>query len=307
MLESLAFTVIVLAVAFGMSMWAAKARTDRSANVGLYIVFGSPAVLLIVAGAAFAISGSRDGLTFLAIGLGLGLPLLKQFRIQMARITNIDPASPIDMVGLSVVLAVMSALAVIYLAKPSPDDSNGSVDLTQLLFQVAFFVALAFILVGAGVYRTLREAIGRLGLDRKITPRIVGIALLAVIVALIISSLASLATREFQPDTFDQLQQVTKDMTADVQNPLGALILGLSAGIGEELLLRGALQPRFGIVMTSLFFALLHTQYGLTFVLVGLFLIGAMLGKMRVRYGTAAPIITHAVFNVIVVLAQSSK
>ena len=111
MLESLAFTVIVLAIAFGMSMWASKARTDRSANVGLYLVFGSPAVLLIVAGAAFAISGSRDGITFLAIGLGLGLPLLKQFRVQMARITNIDPASPIDMVGLSVVLAVMSALA----------------------------------------------------------------------------------------------------------------------------------------------------------------------------------------------------
>ncbi len=307
MLESLAFTVIVLAVAFGMSMWAAKARTDRSANVGLYLVFGSPAVLLIVAGAAFAISGSRDGITFLAIGLGLGLPLLKQFRIQMARITNIDPASPIDMVGLSVVLAVMSALAVIYLAKPSPDDSNGSVNLTQLLFQVAFFVALAFILVGTGVYRTFRESIARLGLDRKLTPRIVAIALGAVVVALIISSLASIATREFQPSVFDQLQQVTKDMTADVQNPLGALILGLSAGIGEELLLRGALQPRFGIFMTSLFFALLHTQYGLTFVLVGLFLIGVMLGKMRVRYGTAAPIITHAVFNVIVVLAQSAK
>ena len=96
-------------------------------------------------------------------------------------------------------------------------------------------------------------------------------------------------------------------MTADVQNPLGALILGLSAGIGEELLLRGALQPRFGIFITSLLFALLHTQYGLTFVLVGLFLIGAMLGKMRVRYGTAAPIITHAVFNLIVVLAQSAN
>jgi membrane protease YdiL (CAAX protease family) len=307
MLESLAFTVIVLAIAFGMSMWASKARTDRSANVGLYIVFGSPAVLLIVAGAAFAISGSRDGVTFLAIGLGLGLPLLKQFRVQMARITNIDPASPIDMVGLSLVLAVMSALAVIYLAKPSPDDSNGSVNLTQLLFQVAFFVALAFILVGTGVYRTFRESIARLGLDRKLTPRIVAIALGAVIVALIISSLASIATREFQPEVFDQLQQVTKDMTADVQNPLGALILGLSAGIGEELLLRGALQPRFGIFITSLLFALLHTQYGLTFVLVGLFLIGAMLGKMRVRYGTAAPIITHAVFNLIVVLAQSAN
>ena len=307
MLETLAFTVIVLIIAYGMALWANKARTDRSANVGLYLVFGSPAVLIIVAGAAFALSGSRDGLTFLAIGLGLGLPLLKKFRVQLARVTPIDPASPIDMVGLSVTLAIMAALTVIYLAKPSPDDATGSVNLSQLLLQVALFVALALILVGTGVYRTFRESLERLGLMRKPTLRIVAIALGAVIVALVISSLAPRPPRAFQLDVFDPQQGATKDMTADVQNPLGALVLGLSAGIGEELLLRGAIQPRFGIFLTSLLFALLHTQYGLTFVLVGLFLIGAMLGKMRERYGTAAPIITHAVFNVIVVLAQAAN
>jgi hypothetical protein len=40
---------------------------------------------------------------------------------------------------------------------------------------------------------------------------------------------------------------------------------------------------------------------------VGLFLIGMLLGKLRNRYGTAAPIITHAVFNAVVVLAQSAN
>ena len=102
------------------------------------------------------------------------------------------------------------------------------------------------------------------------------------------------------------MAKITEDMTADVQNPVGAMTLGLSAGIGEELLLRGAIQPRFGLVLTSFFFALLHTQYGLTFVLGGLFAIGMLLGILRNRYGTMAPIIAHAVFNTLVVLAQSA-
>jgi membrane protease YdiL (CAAX protease family) len=171
---------------------------------------------------------------------------------------------------------------------------------------VILFVGLAVILVGAGVYRTRAQVIERLAL-RKLTPRAVAVALGAVIVVILISGMASVVTDWLQPSLYDDLQQVTKDMTADVQNPIGAIALGLSAGIGEELLMRGAIQPRFGIFLTSLLFAILHTQYGLTFVLVGLFLIGMLLGKLRNRYGTAAPIITHAVFNAIVVLAQSAN
>jgi len=39
------------------------------------------------------------------------------------------------------------------------------------------------------------------------------------------------------------------------------LLLGLSAGIGEEITLRGALQPKLGLALTSLLFAALHVQY----------------------------------------------
>jgi membrane protease YdiL (CAAX protease family) len=59
-------------------------------------------------------------------------------------------------------------------------------------------------------------------------------------------------------------------------------------------------------VFTSLLFALLHTQYGLTYVLVGLFAVGMILGILRNRYGTMAAIIAHALFNTLVVLAQSA-
>lgn len=299
------FAVVALAATYGMAWWAHKAQSDRSAFVGLYLVIGFPAVLLIVAGAAFSLTGSRIGVALLAVGLGLGLPLAPNVRRALARVTPVDPDSRIDMVGLSVMLGLMGFLAVSAFTAPEPGEDVASVGLADLLLQVILFVGLAFIVVGTGIYRTARQAVSRLGL-RRITPSGVGVALISVVAILAVSGISSVVTGWLQPDLVEDLERVTEDMTANVQNPLGAVVLGLSAGIGEELLLRGAFQPRFGIVLTSLFFALLHTQYGLTFVLVGLFGIGIILGLLRDRYGTIAPIIAHAVFNTLVVLAQTA-
>jgi membrane protease YdiL (CAAX protease family) len=305
LIETAIFAVVALAITWGLAFWAHKAQTDRSAFVGLYLVLGFPAVLMIVAGAAFAITGSRIGVALLAVGLGLGLPLMPQFRKFLARYTPLDPQSRIDMVGLSVMLGIMGFLAVTAFTTPEPGEETAAVGMADLLLQVSLFVGLAFILTGTGIYRTLRQAAVRLGL-RRIGPKGVGIAIASVLLMLIVSAISSLVTGWVQPDLVEDLEQVTNDMTANVQNPIGAVTLGLSAGIGEELLLRGAIQPRFGLVLTSLLFALLHTQYGLTFVLVGLFAIGMILGVLRNRYGTMAPIIAHALFNTLVVLAQSA-
>jgi hypothetical protein len=64
-------------------------------------------------------------------------------------------------------------------------------------------------------------------------------------------------------------------------------------------------QPRYGLVLTSGLFALLHNQYGISFVLLGVFLMGVVLGLERKYFGTTAAIITHAIFNTIAVLAGS--
>lgn len=305
LIETAIFAVVALAITWGMAFWAHRAQTDRSAFVGLYLVFGFPAVLLIVAGAAFAVSGSRLGLALLAVGFGLGLPLVPQFRAQLARVTPMDPNSRIDMVGLSIILATMGFLAVSAFASPEPPDEVSSVSIGDLLVQVLMFVGLAFALVGTGVYRTLKQAIGRLGI-RRLSAGGFGVALLSVLAIITVSVIASLVTGWLQPDLVEDLEEVTQDMTANVRNPVGAVTLGLSAGIGEELLLRGAIQPRFGLIFTSLFFALLHTQYGLTFVVAGLFAVGMILGVLRNRYGTMAAVIAHALFNTLVVLAQSA-
>jgi hypothetical protein len=73
-------------------------------------------------------------------------------------------------------------------------------------------------------------------------------------------------------------------------------------GIGEELLFRGALQPRYGIILTSILFALLHSQYGFTFITLGTFVLGCVLGVLAKRYGTTHSIIAHSLYNTLVVI-----
>jgi membrane protease YdiL (CAAX protease family) len=82
-------------------------------------------------------------------------------------------------------------------------------------------------------------------------------------------------------------------------------VLGASTGIGEELMFRGAIQPRFGIILTSALWALLHTQYQFSFVILGLFGIGILFGLIRKYVGTTAVVIAHAVYNIAVVSLQT--
>jgi membrane protease YdiL (CAAX protease family) len=305
-IATIAVFFVFLVIAYGLSYWAFRARRDRSAYVGLYLLFGFPGVLLVVAGLALAIYGHSNGWAFLAIGLGFLLPLVKPVRQFVASFTPMDPASPVDMAGLAILLSVIAYLGFSYLAAPDPESITTSISVEELIVQVLALVGFAYAAIGTGFYRTVREASDRLGLVRP-TWSMLGIALLFMALIFVVNGAASAITQAVQPDLFNEIQDATKNLTANVQNPAGALLLGVSAGVGEELLLRGAVQPRFGIILTSLLFALLHVQYGLTFVLIGLFLTGALLGIERKRYGTTAAIMTHAMFDILVVLAQTAS
>lgn len=301
-LAELIVGAVLVAVAAGLVYWANRARTDHSADVGLYLLFGFPGMLLTVAGIAGLTYGKHWGALLLGLGLALALPLVKQFRVSLAGITPMDPSSPIDMSGLAVLLSVIIVTAY-SLRNASPTDT-GSVGAASLIINLVTFVALAFVAVGYRLYRNGREAVCRLGLHRP-SAKAVALALLAVIGCFILSIAASLVTKWLQPDLFDSLQKSIPDLTSNIQNPLGAALLGLTAGVGEEIFFRGAIQPRFGIFLTAALFALLHSQYGWSWIIAGLFGIGILLGIERKYLGTPASIITHAVYNFLVVILQT--
>jgi membrane protease YdiL (CAAX protease family) len=79
------------------------------------------------------------------------------------------------------------------------------------------------------------------------------------------------------------------------------LVVAVNAGVGEELLFRGALQPVVGIASTSLVFALLHcgvprsgarAAFGLY-----VFTVSLALGVLYERCGLAAVMAAHAAFD----------
>ncbi|MBP6788802.1 MAG: CPBP family intramembrane metalloprotease, partial [Candidatus Promineofilum sp.] len=74
-------------------------------------------------------------------------------------------------------------------------------------------------------------------------------------------------------------------------------VLAAAAGLSEELLFRGALQPIFGIVPTSLIFAVSHVQYGLSPATLTVFLLSVVLGIIRKRSNTTVAILVHGGYN----------
>lgn len=294
---------IFIAAAFGMAYWVRRAAGDRSALVGLYLILGFPGVLLTLLGLARLSGGQSSGFAWLATGLGLLLPMYPKFRRVLAKHVPMDPGSPTDMVGLSIVLAFIGFFIFQYAFNPEPEDT-GEISIAYLLSQFIFMIVLAFVLVGVGQWRTFRSSVDRLGLQR-LNPRQVGVSLLAVLGGFLVMGIAGGLTAWLQPDFNNEIQQTTDEITKNVSSVAGAVFFGLGAGASEEILLRGAIQPRYGIWITSLLFALLHSQYGISFVLGGVFCMGVILGFLRERINTTAAILTHAVFNTVVVLLGS--
>ena len=75
-------------------------------------------------------------------------------------------------------------------------------------------------------------------------------------------------------------------------------MLGLRAGIGEEVLVRGALQPRTGLFWASLLFAAGHVQYT-WFGMLTILALGVTLGLVRRSSNTTTAIVDEVVATLI--------
>jgi membrane protease YdiL (CAAX protease family) len=104
------------------------------------------------------------------------------------------------------------------------------------------------------------------------------------------------------PRTSQSIDTITRQLLKDFSSPVGALVFGLAAGISEELLFRGALVPRLGVLLSAVLFATAHSQYGASLQTAEVLVLGVVLGILRQRAGTTATILTHALFDTTVVL-----
>lgn len=137
------------------------------------------------------------------------------------------------------------------------------------------------------------------------TARQWGLVILIILLFLAFDYIVLWVWQKFWPDSHALAGDITTNLFGELTGPLAALAVGLSAGIGEELLFRGALQPRFGIVLTSLLFAVGHAHYGLSPAMAEVFVVGLVLGLVRRRINTTACIAIHAGYNFLDLLLLS--
>jgi uncharacterized protein len=295
----------LIGIAAFFSLWVHRAEGNRALTMGLYIVFGAFGFFLFLFGAGSAFRDIREGndiaqtsILAMAIGAIAGIGLLAPLRRAVARVIPFNPDSKPDMVGF-ILLGQIAALAIVSLF--FEDTEVEPVGYALLTAQGLVMVALAYLAVGVFFYRTPGQATKRLGLVRPTAMQVVfsfGFVFLAFGVAIA----SSLLVQVLQPDLHRQIEDNLSRMTQDITTPWGALLLGIASGAGEETLFRGAIQPRFGIIFTALVFSVLHIQYGLSFITVGVFAAGVLFGLERKYLNTTCCIITHATYNTIAVL-----
>ncbi|HJX28802.1 MAG TPA: CPBP family intramembrane glutamic endopeptidase, partial [Thermoanaerobaculia bacterium] len=78
------------------------------------------------------------------------------------------------------------------------------------------------------------------------------------------------------------------------------ILISLSAGVVEEWFFRGFLQPRMGILLSTVLFALAHFSYGQPFMLVGITLLSLIYGLLvKWRQNIWPAIAAHTLFDAV--------
>jgi membrane protease YdiL (CAAX protease family) len=316
-------TLFVSAFVGGLALLAQVARKSRGAEVTLVVTLLALSLLVAALGAftglglllratsggapdlerlTFAAAGGAAVLVGIA-GVGLCVPPLR--RVTGGRLRNAfwaDPPTFLALWLLVVVLANNVVSLLLFLGNPDvarlfPDRlSPGAILSNQLPFLV-----IALCGVGVGIRRNLRETLGRLGYG-PISLKQLGVVALFVGAAFALSVAAEALFAALQPDLYRQVGEISDNLfnprgLSPVSAVLFALLLGVGAGLGEETLFRGAVQPALGIALTSVLFASMHVQYGPSLLLVYVFLLSIGLGLLRRHINTTASFLAHAGYN----------
>jgi membrane protease YdiL (CAAX protease family) len=268
------------------------------------------AVLVFGAGTARleAASSQRDaarlsiyGLLEAVTGVAAAAVLLRPVRLRISRLLPIDPDSPVHATALvlSVILFGTQVAAQLTLNVLGQAAGGRGLQPVDLIVQELPFALLALVGVGVFVRRDPGQALRRLGLVR---PRLyqLFLALAAAGAFYAVSTGMDVLGQRLTPDLSRQVGAASQRLFGQLDNPLGIATIALAAGICEEVLFRGALQPRLGLIWTALLFAAVHTEYGFSLDVAAVFVLAVALGLIRMFANTTTSAICHVAYNALV-------
>lgn len=160
------------------------------------------------------------------------------------------------------------------------------------------FLALALLGIGLPIWRNWSQACARLGLlNLRHRDWLAGLGAGICLYALAYAA-TTVWSHAVPTDVFaEQTKEMRLLQEALGDNLLPALLLALLTAASEEILFRGALQPVFGALITSIFFTLLHPALLYTPGMLIIFGLSLGLGWLRIRWNTGVAVAAHASYN----------
>jgi membrane protease YdiL (CAAX protease family) len=215
-----------------------------------------------------------------------------------------DPDSPIHTTAWVLMLALVCIVIGGFvggggIAGMAQSIQETGVNFGDVLFENVVWLLAAALGVGLLLRRTPQQALARLGL-RLPSPQDINWGIgVGILLFMVIIGVSAVWVQLVSPEELQQ-QTAASDQLAQAFNSLPlAFLISVVVAIGEEIFFRGALQPVFGLWLTSIFFAALHTQYTLTPATIVILITSLALGWLRQRQSTTASIIAHFVYNFI--------
>jgi membrane protease YdiL (CAAX protease family) len=260
-------------------------------------------------------------LTFIVSSVSLSLilsPRLRQrIHILFGKHTRYNDDSQVQRVAMILVLCLVGYLFINFvigggLSGVAQSIQENGISISSLVFQAIMFIVIACLGVGLAIRRTLPQTLERLGLKRPtpqnvLTGIVVGIALIAVSLIMTL-----IWTKLVTPEQYAQQSAAAAEIDSQFNTVQAAFLLALTSAVSEEILFRGALQPVFGIPLTTIFFVLFHDQYTLTPAMLIILIVGSGLALLRRYQSTTSAIIAHFVYNfvpiaLIILLPQAAQ
>ena len=223
----------------------------------------------------------------------------KPVRDRLGKVVPIDPDNPVH--ALALVLAVLlfgTQAASLFFGNPLAT-AQTPLSVGDLILQEAPFLIIAAAGVGLFMRRGLVQATSRLGLVAPTWWQLT-LALSAAGAFFAFGQGTEWLSHAWTPGVAHQVDSTTQRLYGGMYGPVGIAALALAPGICEEILFRGALQPRLGIVATALLFTSIHAQYGLSLDAASVLVIALGLGLIRKYTNTTTSMTCHACYNLLV-------
>ena len=326
LLASFAVTLFVGVLAV-LAQWS---RKSRRAEISLWIVLLFASLLVLGAGALLAAARLSGGVPveiyppgLLAItagavlaaglvGVALCVPTLLKIVGRHPPTFVTDPPVLLALWLFAMVLLTNNLIGILGFDQLEEIGAfslgtGGRLPVGLLLASQLPFAIVAVLGVGTGVRRGLHPSLARLGYGP------LGLTQIGVVAAFVggafaVSLGADALFREVQPGLYREVGEISGTLFDPSGMGVGtavlfALLIGVGAGLGEETLFRGAVQPVFGILPTSVLFASMHVQYGPSLLLGYIFFLSVGLGYLRRRFNTTASFLAHVGYNFVSVMA----